>query len=116
MAWTDSCDVVQQLGQCKSPRCGRRRSDDMLGRLAMSSLSVTLCWSWFPTSSGLLLSTIATHVALCIQADMNLKSIQSRLGHSSIRVTVDRYGHLLQAVEDRDSASLGALGIASQAL
>ena len=51
-----------------------------------------------------------THVALCIQAGMNLKSIQTRLGHSSIRVTGDRYAHLLQVVEDRDMASLDALG------
>ena len=53
-----------------------------------------------------------THVALCIQAGMNLKSIQTRLGHSSIRVTGDRYAHLLQVVEDRDMASLDALGSA----
>jgi integrase len=51
-----------------------------------------------------------THVALCIEAEMNLKSIQTRLGHSSIRVTGDRYAHLLQVVEDRDMASLDALG------
>jgi integrase len=54
-----------------------------------------------------------THVALCIQAYMNLKTIQTRLGHSSIRVTGDRYAHLLQAVEDRDMASLDALGSTS---
>jgi integrase len=50
-----------------------------------------------------------THAALCIQAEMNLKSIQTRLGHSSIRVTGDRYAHLLQAVEERDVAALNAL-------
>jgi integrase len=50
-----------------------------------------------------------THVALCIQAHMNLKSIQTRLGHSSIRVTGDRYAHLLQAVEERDVAALNDL-------
>ena len=50
-----------------------------------------------------------THVALCIQARMNLKTIQTRLGHSSIRVTGDRYAHLLQAVEERDVAALNDL-------
>jgi len=50
-----------------------------------------------------------THVALCIQAHMNLKTIQTRLGHSSIRVTGDRYAHLLQAVEERDVAALNTL-------
>jgi integrase len=47
--------------------------------------------------------------ALCIEAHMNLKTIQTRLGHSSIRVTGDRYAHLLQAVEERDVASLNDL-------
>ena len=50
-----------------------------------------------------------THVAPCIQAEMNLKRIQTRLGHSSIRVTGDRYPHLLQAVEEQAVASLNAL-------
>ena len=50
-----------------------------------------------------------THVALCIQAHMHLKTIQTRLGHSSIRVTGDRYAHLLQAVEERDMAALNDL-------
>jgi len=42
---------------------------------------------------------------MCIQAHMNLKTIRARLGHSSIRVTGDRYAHLLQAVEERDMAA-----------
>lgn len=50
-----------------------------------------------------------THVALCIQVHMNLKTIQTRLRHSSIRVTGDRYAHLLQAVEERDVAALNDL-------
>jgi len=40
---------------------------------------------------------------------MNLKSIQTRLGHSSVRVTGDVYAHLLQAVEDREVVALEAL-------
>jgi integrase len=40
---------------------------------------------------------------------MNFKSIQTRLGHSSIRVTGDRYAPLLQAVEERDVAALNDL-------
>ena len=50
-----------------------------------------------------------THVALAIQAGLNLKSIQTRLGHSSVRVTGDVYAHLLQAVEDREVVALEAL-------
>jgi len=51
-----------------------------------------------------------THVALCLAVNMNMKAIQSRLGHSSIKVTMDRYGHRLDSVEERDMASLDALG------
>jgi integrase len=40
---------------------------------------------------------------------LDLKSIQVRLGHSSIRVTGDRYAHLLSAVEDRSVLALDAL-------
>jgi integrase len=52
-----------------------------------------------------------THVALCIESGMNLKAIQVRLGQSSIRVTGDRYSHLLQTVLDRDIEALSALDV-----
>ncbi len=47
-----------------------------------------------------------THVALLISAGVPIKAIQERLGHSSIVMTMDRYGHLL---EDVDEALLDAL-------
>jgi integrase len=50
-----------------------------------------------------------THVGLCISKGVNFKSIQNRLGHSSIRVTMDRYGHLLESLRDQDMASLDTL-------
>jgi integrase len=50
-----------------------------------------------------------THVALCISKGVNFKSIQNRLGHSSIRVTMDRYGHLLESLLDQDMDSLDTL-------
>jgi integrase len=40
-----------------------------------------------------------THVALLIAAGVPLTAIQRRLGHSSITVTSDVYGHLLPAVD-----------------
>jgi len=40
-----------------------------------------------------------THAALLIAQGVHPKAIQERLGHSSIRVTLDRYGHLLPAIE-----------------
>ncbi len=47
-----------------------------------------------------------THVALLISAGVPMKAIQDRLGHSSIVMTMDRYGHLLAEV---DEALLAAL-------
>lgn len=41
-----------------------------------------------------------SHVALLIAAGVPLKAIQDRLGHSSIVMTMDRYGHLLSDVDE----------------
>lgn len=53
-----------------------------------------------------------THVAFLIDAGWDLKSISDRLGHSSVAITGDRYGHLFAAVQQRN---LGALEAQSQA-
>ena len=44
---------------------------------------------------------------------VNLKSIQTRRGHSSVRVRGDRYPDLLQAVEDGSMAALDAFAMTS---
>jgi integrase len=36
-----------------------------------------------------------THASLLIAAGVHPKAIQARLGHSSITMTMDRYGHLM---------------------
>ena len=41
-----------------------------------------------------------SNVALRIEAEQNLKYLQNQLGHSSIQVTMDRYGHLLDTNQD----------------
>ncbi len=41
-----------------------------------------------------------SHVALLIEAVVNPKQIQARLGHSSIRTTLDTYGHLMVGYDD----------------
>ncbi len=41
-----------------------------------------------------------THVAWLISAGVSLTAIQRRLGHSSIAITSDLYGHLLPAVDE----------------
>lgn len=40
------------------------------------------------------------HVALLIKQKAQPKEIQSRLGHTSIRTTMDRYGHLFEGSDE----------------
>lgn len=49
-----------------------------------------------------------THVALLIAASVPIKAIQERLGHASIVMTMDRYGHLLDVVDSELLAALDA--------
>ncbi|MBW3537381.1 MAG: tyrosine-type recombinase/integrase [Actinobacteria bacterium] len=41
-----------------------------------------------------------TSVALAIAEGAHPKAIQARMGHSSINVTLDRYGHLLPELDE----------------
>jgi integrase len=52
-----------------------------------------------------------THVALCIEAGMDLKQIQARLGHSSVKVTGDRHAHLYEGVTRRAVDALERLPV-----
>jgi len=45
-----------------------------------------------------------THASLLIHEGVHPKRISERLGHSSIKLTMDTYGHLFEG-SDRDSAS-----------
>jgi integrase len=47
-----------------------------------------------------------TAVALAIEQGAHAKAIQERMGHSSIAVTLDRYGHLLPSIEERIAVGL----------
>lgn len=49
-----------------------------------------------------------THVSWLIARKIPLPKIQERLGHESITTTVDRYGHLLEHLNDEVSAALEA--------
>lgn len=49
-----------------------------------------------------------THVALPIAAGVPVKAIQERLGHASIVKTMDRYGHLLETVDEQLLVALDA--------
>ncbi len=47
-----------------------------------------------------------THAAWLIAAGEHPKTIQTRLGHSSIQVTIDRYGHLMDGLDERTADRL----------
>jgi len=55
-----------------------------------------------------------THAALLIAADVHAKVIQMRLGHASIRTTLDLHGHLMEGLDADAADRLEALS--SQAL
>jgi integrase len=67
-----------------------------------------------------------THAAMLIAQGEHPKVIQNRLGHSSIKVTLDTYGHLFEGLDEaaaerlddafmptprKSLAEVGALGI-----
>jgi integrase len=49
-----------------------------------------------------------TSVALAIAGGAHPKAIQSRMGHSSITVTLDRYGHLFPELDEAIAVSFGS--------
>ena len=54
-----------------------------------------------------------TSASLSIAAGAHPKLISTRLGHSSITITLDRYGHLFPSVESALAEQLDALYVAS---
>lgn len=78
--------------------------------------NVDRAWKRDLTAAGLadrpFHSTRHTHASLLIAAGVHPKAIQARLGHSSITVTMDRYGHLMpsafQGVGERVDALIKA--------
>jgi integrase len=48
-----------------------------------------------------------TSVALAIAEGAHPKAIQTRMGHSSINVTLDRYGHLFPELDEALARSFG---------
>ena len=56
-----------------------------------------------------------TSVALAIASDAHPKAIQARMGHSSINVTLDRYGHLFPELDEAIAISFGERFAASHA-
>jgi integrase len=55
-----------------------------------------------------------TCASLLIAAGAHPKAIQERLGHSTIQITMDRYGHLLPSIEATLTDALESAYTASQ--
>jgi integrase len=49
-----------------------------------------------------------TFASLMIAAGVNAKTLQTFMGHASITITLDRYGHLFPGAEDEAGALLDA--------
>ena len=56
-----------------------------------------------------------THVAMLIAQGEHPKVIQTRLGHSSIKVTLDRYGHLFEGLDEAAASRLDETLVANRA-
>ncbi len=69
-------------------------------------------WSWRPALHRAGIERIRVHdlrhtcVALLIAAGANPKAVQAHLGHSTIQVTFDRYGHLFPSAQYELAARL----------
>ena len=57
-----------------------------------------------------------TAAAIAIQTGASPKAIQARLGHSSIEVTFDRYGHLMPGLDEQLASGIDQLVASSQSL
>jgi integrase len=55
-----------------------------------------------------------TYASLLIDQGENPKYIQNQLGHSSIQVTMDIYGHLLKNVNQEAASRLGKVVLGSR--
>jgi integrase len=55
-----------------------------------------------------------TSVALAIAEGAHPKAIQARMGHSSINVTLDRYGHLFPELDEAIATAFGQRLIAAR--
>ena len=49
-----------------------------------------------------------TNASLRIEAEQNIKYLSVQLGHSSIQITLDIYGHLMKPVNNEEAIKLRA--------
>lgn len=50
-----------------------------------------------------------THATLLLKAGVNPKIVSERLGHSSVRITLDIYSHVLPGMQDEAASKLDGM-------
>ncbi|MEJ7567774.1 MAG: site-specific integrase [Gaiellaceae bacterium] len=65
-------------------------------------------WKRFEVAPISLHEARHTFASLLIDANVNAKAISTFMGHSSIAITIDRYGHLMPGSEDEAAARIDA--------
>ena len=55
-----------------------------------------------------------TYAAFMIAAGVNAKALSTYMGHSSITITLDRYGHLMPGAEEEAAGMLAAYLVAAE--
>ena len=123
--------VAEELAQHLATFTGPNPNDLVFTNQQGNPVGVAFRWNvWYPAcaSIGLGERTIKNHkpayanmprfhdlrhtsVALAIAAGAHPKAIQQRLGHSSIAVTMDRYGHLMAGMDEDLAADIDNLRI-----
>ena len=49
-----------------------------------------------------------THVSMLIASGMDILTISRRIGHASVKVTLDTYGHLVHGTDDKAAEVMDA--------
>jgi integrase len=75
--------------------------------------AITKAWSRAMASIGMpdagLHSLRHTHVSMLIASGMDILTISRRIGHASVKVTLDTYGHLIHGTDDRAAQIVEAM-------
>jgi Phage integrase family len=50
-----------------------------------------------------------THATLALKAGVHSRVVQERLGHASIRITLDRYSHVAPGMQEEEAAKIATL-------
>jgi integrase len=78
----------------------------------MSPDGVTHAWIRHMDAIGMpdagLHSLRHTHVSMLLASGMDILSISRRIGHASVKVTLDTYGHLIHGTDDRAAQIMDA--------